>query len=84
MIIGTANGLEKFDKCPVPTPYLISSGPDCQIRHVRCENNNWVLLLMTLKPGRSTLSICQSKLKEVFSIIKVTGKFLRRESLIDL
>ena len=36
MIIGTANGLEKLDKCPVSTPYLISSGPDCHIRRVRC------------------------------------------------
>ena len=35
MIIGTANGLETFDKCPVPTP-LILSGPDCHIRRVRC------------------------------------------------
>ena len=36
MIIGTTNGLEKLDKCPVSTPYLISSGPDCHIRRVRC------------------------------------------------
>ena len=36
MITGTANGLEKFDKCPMSTPYLISSGPDCHIRRVRC------------------------------------------------
>ena len=36
MIIGTANGLEKLDKCPVSTLYLISSGPDCHIRRVRC------------------------------------------------
>ena len=35
MIIGTADGLEKFDKCPVSTLYLISSGPDCHIRCVR-------------------------------------------------
>ena len=36
MIIGTANGLEKLEKCPVSKPYLISSGPDFHIRHVRC------------------------------------------------
>ena len=36
MIIGTVNSLNMFDKCPVSTQYLISSGPDCHIRRVRC------------------------------------------------
>ena len=45
MIIGTANGLEKFDKCLVSTSYLISSGPDCNIRRVRCGKYLGILLM---------------------------------------
>ena len=64
MIIGTANGLEKLDKCLVSTPYLISSGPDCHIRRVRCVKYLGIIVDDTLT-WEETLSIYQSKLKEV-------------------
>ena len=48
MIIGTANGLEKFDKCPVSIPYLIPSCLDCHIRLVRCINYLGIIVDDTL------------------------------------
>ena len=65
MIIGTANGLEKFDKCPVSAPYLISSGPDCRIRPVRCVKYLGIIVGDTFTWEKHTEYIYQSKLKEV-------------------
>ena len=81
MIIGTANGLERLDKCPVSTPYLISSGPDCHIRRVRCVKYLGIIVDDTLTWEEHTEYI-SVKIKRGIGILKVTGKFLKRESLI--
>ena len=70
MIICTANGLEKLDKCPVSTPYLILSGPDYHIRRVRCVK----YLALTWEEHIDYIS---AKLKRGIGILKVTGKFLQ-------
>ena len=81
MIIGTANGLEKLDKCPASTPYLISSGPDCHIRWVRCVKYLGIIVDDTLT-WEEHIEYISVKLKSGIGILKVTGKFLKRESLI--
>ena len=81
MIVGTASGLEKFDRCPVFTPYLISSGPDCHIRRVRCVKYLGIIVNGTLTWVEHTEYI-SVKIKRGIGILKVTGKFLKRETLI--
>ena len=81
MIIGTANGLEKLDKCPVSTPYLISSGPDCHTRLVRCVKYFGIIVDDTLT-WEEHIEYISVKIKRGIGIFKVTGKFLKRESLI--
>ena len=81
MIVGTANALEKFDKCPVSIPYLILSGPDRQIRRVRCVKYLGIIVDDTLTWEEHTEYI-SVKIKRGIGILKVTGKFLKRESLI--
>ena len=81
MIIGTADGLEKLDKCPVSTPYLISSGPDCHIRRVRCVKYLGIIAEDTLT-WEEHIEYISVKIKRGIGILKVTGKFLKRESLI--
>ena len=81
MIIGTANGIEKLDKCPVYTPHLISSGPDCHIRRVRRVKYLGIIVDDTLAWEEHTEYI-SGKIKRGIGIFKVTGKFLKRESLI--
>ena len=81
MIIGTANGLEKLDKCPASTPYLISSGPDCHIRLVRCVKYLGIIADDTLT-WEEHIEYISVKLKRGIGILKVTGKFRKRESLI--
>ena len=76
MIIGTANGLEKLDKCPASTPYLISSGPDCHIRQVRCVKYLGIIVDDTLT-WEEHIEYISIKLKRGIGILKVTGKFLR-------
>ena len=80
MIIGTANGLEKLDKCPVSTPYLTSSGPDCPVRHVRCVKYLSIIVDDTLT-WKEHIEYISVKIKRGIGILKVTGKFLKRESL---
>ena len=81
MIIGTANGLEKLDKCPVSTPYLISSASDCHIRRVRCVKYLGIIVddILTWEERIEDISV---KIKRGIGILKVTGKFVKRESLI--
>ena len=81
MIIGTANGLEKFDKCPVSTLYLISSGLDCHIRCVRCVKYLGIIVDDTLT-WEEHIEYISVKIKRGIGILKVAGKFLKRESLI--
>ena len=81
MIIGTANGLERLDKCPVSTPYLISSGPDCHIRCVRCVKYLGIIVDDTIT-WEEHIEYILVKIKRGIDILKVTGKFLKRESLI--
>ena len=81
MIIRTANGLEKLEKCPVSTPYLILSGPYCHIRRVRCVKYLGIIVDDTLSWDEHIENI-SVKIKRGIGILKVTGKFLKRESLI--
>ena len=81
MIIGTANGLEKLDKCPVSTPYSISSGPDCHIRSVKCVKCLGIIVDDTLT-WEEHIEYISVKIKRGIGILKITGKFLKRESLI--
>ena len=81
MIIGTANGLEKLDKCPVSTPYLILSSPDCHIRRLRCVKYLGIIADDTLT-WEGHIEYISVKIKRGICILKVTGKFLKRESLI--
>ena len=81
MIIGTTKGLEKVDKCPVSTPYLISSGRDCHIRHVRSVKYLGIIVGNTLN-WEEHIEYISVKIKRGISILKVTGEFLKRESLI--
>ena len=80
MIIGTANGLQKLDKCPVSTPYLISSRPDCHIRRVRCVKYLGIIVDDTLT-WEEHIEYISVKIKRGIGVLKVTGKFLKRESL---
>ena len=79
MIIGTAN--DKFYKSPVCTPYLISSDPDCHIRRVRCVKYLGIIVDDTLT-WEEHIEHISVKIKRGIGILKVTGRFLERESLI--
>ena len=81
MIVGTADGLKKFDKCSVSTPYLISGGPDCHIRRVKCVKYLDIIVDDTLT-WEKHIEYISVKIKRGIGILKVTGQFHNRESLI--
>ena len=77
IIVGTANDLEKFDRCPMSTPYLISNGPDCRIRRVRCVKYLGIIVDHTLTWEEHIENI-SVKIRRGIGVLKVTGKFLKR------
>ena len=62
-------------------PYLISSGPDCHIRHVRCVKYLGIIVDDTLT-WEEHIEYISVKIKRCIGILKVTGQSLERESLI--
>ena len=63
------------------TPYLISGGPDCHIRRVRCVKYLGIIVNGTLT-WVEHIEYISVKIKRGIGILKVTGKFLKRETLI--
>ena len=76
MIIGTADGLEKFDKCPVSTLYLISGGPECHIRPVRWVKYLGIIVNNTLT-WEGHIENMSVKFKRGIGILRQQVNFLR-------
>ena len=60
---------------------MISSGPDCHIRRVRCVKYLGIIVDDTLT-WEEHIEHISVKIRRGIGILKVTGKFLKRESLI--
>ena len=81
MLIGTHQKLERFDRDPAATPYMISAGTDCEIKRVRIVKYLG-LTVDDILTWNDHVEYISTEIRCGIGILKRTSKFLKEDSLL--
>ena len=83
MIIGTPNSINKLDKEPGSTPYMIVTTDDCRIRRVKLVKSLGLIVDDTLT-WLNHIEYITGKVKRGIGVMEKTSNYLDRTSLLML
>ena len=83
MIIGTPNSINKLDKEPGSTSYMVVTTDHCRIRRVKLVKSSGLIVDNTLT-WLNHIEYITGKVKRGIGVMKKTGNYLDKNSLLML